>query len=675
MAKHTVYSNLVDDLIQTPIDSFEKMRKKLILLFACLFVLFGGLSGGLVLVGYNQDIREKAAPKLPDTGDSRVKTYKSAEHGYQVVFNPSVWQTGQDLSLDNQEIVFSLLGGSGQVKMTANLMPQDSNLDALSLQIANEINNNQLVKLTNQEKITRNSREFYKFTITEPFLDLESTYYQYLTLQNRWYYLIEARYSPIEPAPALTENLVDSMEFSKGSNKVEGASTAKRSGLDPSQISDVAKPSVVSLIYIYCNQVLVDQRKVKFLQPEYNLCGASKGTGFVVSTDGYIATNGHVVNLYPEQTFAESLLGKKISQLSVDLVREISFAQQNRQISENEARSVLSQASINPIVYNSLLQHSFRLVEDKIVSFGQQHSKYLVNLGNALLEIDWEKAEKGELLAYPPVSDAVREAELVDYDLANPYNLDSILYNKTSQGSDVAVLKIKETQGLDFPALDLVSTSLAKEGEAIVVVGFPTLVEGSKDRESAIGFASSNKPTVTRGIVSALKTDQAGNTLVQTDASIEHGNSGGPAFNTNGQVMGIATYSLSSGSGNYNFLRATDDLLEILARNNIELAKSSTAAAWKEGLENFWSKRYKSAVDSIEKARQLYPVNPVFQVYITEAEAAIKKGEGKTFLGTIFAQFSMPAALFLVLSGMAGGAVLMLVLFPIRFKTLFSRQM
>ena len=48
--------------------------------------------------------------------------------------------------------------------------------------------------------------------------------------------------------------------------------------------------------------------------------------------------------------------------------------------------------------------------------------------------------------------------------------------------------------------------------------------------------------TVTKGIVSAVRGD-----YIQTDAQINHGNSGGPLLNARGEVVGITSYDLEGG--------------------------------------------------------------------------------------------------------------------------------
>ena len=102
--------------------------------------------------------------------------------------------------------------------------------------------------------------------------------------------------------------------------------------------------------------------------------------------------------------------------------------------------------------------------------------------------------------------------------------------------SDLAVLKIEA--GSPLPFVKFGDSARARVGDWIVAIGNP------------FGLAS----TVTAGIVSALHrvTGQGGafDRFIQTDASINQGNSGGPMFNLNGDVIGINSQILSPTGGN-----------------------------------------------------------------------------------------------------------------------------
>lgn len=107
--------------------------------------------------------------------------------------------------------------------------------------------------------------------------------------------------------------------------------------------------------------------------------------------------------------------------------------------------------------------------------------------------------------------------------------------------SDLAVLKISRSS--DFPFVEFGDSRQARPGDWVVAIGNPFGLGG----------------TVTSGIVSAIQrnTGQGGayDRYIQTDASINRGNSGGPLFDMQGNVIGInnAIFSPSGGSVGIGF--------------------------------------------------------------------------------------------------------------------------
>jgi putative serine protease PepD len=79
-----------------------------------------------------------------------------------------------------------------------------------------------------------------------------------------------------------------------------------------------------------------------------------------------------------------------------------------------------------------------------------------------------------------------------------------------------------------------------------VVGDLPTLSVAASptvgDQVLAYGSPFGLPDTVTKGIISAVRGD-----YLQTDAQINHGNSGGPLLNARGEVLGITTYDLEGG--------------------------------------------------------------------------------------------------------------------------------
>ncbi len=100
--------------------------------------------------------------------------------------------------------------------------------------------------------------------------------------------------------------------------------------------------------------------------------------------------------------------------------------------------------------------------------------------------------------------------------------------------SDLAVLKVEPKGALPFVKFG--DSTKARVGDWVIAIGNP------------FGLGS----TVTAGIVSALhrNTTGADDRFIQTDASINQGNSGGPMFNMSGDVIGINSQILSPSGGN-----------------------------------------------------------------------------------------------------------------------------
>lgn len=136
-------------------------------------------------------------------------------------------------------------------------------------------------------------------------------------------------------------------------------------------------------------------------------------------------------------------------------------------------------------------------------------------------------------------------------------------------GNDLALLKVNAT--------NLVAATFAKPGS--VRVG---------DQAVAIGYALAldGGPSVTTGIVSALKRtifteSGALNSLIQTDAAISSGNSGGPLANMRGEVIGINTAvargDTNSAANNIGFAISVDEVLAVLEQLREQAAGSARA--------------------------------------------------------------------------------------------------
>ncbi|MFN5779278.1 MAG: S1C family serine protease, partial [Novosphingobium sp.] len=98
--------------------------------------------------------------------------------------------------------------------------------------------------------------------------------------------------------------------------------------------------------------------------------------------------------------------------------------------------------------------------------------------------------------------------------------------------SDLAVLKIDA--GKTLPFVKFGNSEAARVGDWVIAIGNPFGLGG----------------TVTSGIVSAVHRSSGASRYIQTDASINRGNSGGPLFDMKGNVIGINNAIFSPTGGN-----------------------------------------------------------------------------------------------------------------------------
>jgi len=123
-------------------------------------------------------------------------------------------------------------------------------------------------------------------------------------------------------------------------------------------------------------------------------------------------------------------------------------------------------------------------------------------------------------------------------------------------GNDLALLKI---DGADLKPATFAQPGTIRIGDGVIAIGYALNLDGG--------------PTVTSGIVSALKRtiiteSGALNGLIQTDAAISSGNSGGPLVNLRGEVIGINTAvarsDANSAANNVGFSIAVDEIMPVL---------------------------------------------------------------------------------------------------------------
>lgn len=124
----------------------------------------------------------------------------------------------------------------------------------------------------------------------------------------------------------------------------------------------------------------------------------------------------------------------------------------------------------------------------------------------------------------------IRDMKTASIHLANGEIFDSVSVLATDERRDLAIIGVA---GYNLPILDLGNSDSVTLGEPVVIVGSPRGLEG----------------TVTAGILSSVRDSGEGFKVLQTDAAVNPGNSGGSLVNRKGEAIGVVSFKLSSSEG------------------------------------------------------------------------------------------------------------------------------
>jgi serine protease Do len=311
----------------------------------------------------------------------------------------------------------------------------------------------------------------------------------------------------------------------------------------------------------------------------------SSGTGFLVTEDGYVATNCHLIdrdNAFIRRQFFLSAF-QQITEANISALENAwatRFSEQQKSILYNTYASV----------YARLFSMALYDLKKEIFI------EYSVDLDNGN-------------------TSSIKKSAHV------------IIKGQPMPGKDIAILKMDGDSTL--PTLKIAQDELPRVGEQLFVYGFP----GPVTNNNYVATESAIEPTLTTGIVSALKKSVAGWPLIQMDANINRGSSGGPVCNEKGEVVGLTTFGSIENSGGLaaglNFAIPVSILQEYLDSAGVTAYPSETSKLFGEAVV-FYDREYYS--DALKKFKHVYELNkhfPGLAFYIKNSQKRLEQKDEK----------------------------------------------
>jgi serine protease Do len=288
------------------------------------------------------------------------------------------------------------------------------------------------------------------------------------------------------------------------------------------------------------------------------------GTGFIVHPDGFMLTNGHVV-----------APTRDLGALEKDLRRNGAIAALVRHFRVEDLRALYRDDALDPYI---------------------------------------------EKLAGRGALERIRRVNDVELSNGETLSFDVIRYEPSlsEKGNDLALLRV-ERRGL--PSLRLGDSERVGVGESIWSIGYPAVASSTDEMIGGwLSRDSDLEPTFNPGTITAIKKNSANAPVFQSNVAIYRGNSGGPAVNRAGEVVGISTWGHTSAE-QIKFLVPVNAAKRLMAGAGIQPnVEGDFDRYYRAALDGAANGRWDAAKKNLATAGRLFPNSPDIIRFRRDAE-------------------------------------------------------
>ncbi len=255
-------------------------------------------------------------------------------------------------------------------------------------------------------------------------------------------------------------------------------------------------------------------------------------------------------------------------------------------------------------------------------------------------------------------------------------HIDKIEKESASTQKDVAIVHVPMS---NTPSVQLGDSSSVQQQDTLTIVGFP----GNGDINTLptdIFTSSVNKITV-----SSIKVTDTGAPVIQVGGNVEHGDSGGPALDDKGGIVGIVSFNItgSNSPGETSFFQASNSANDLIRALNLDTTPGPLQKSWSQAFTNYASNQsghWHQADQQFSSIANTYPqfkaIGP-YQTYIHQQAQSERVNSNQSTHN----QKSIPNAptssnrsLYILAGGVIALLVLLLLFFIVRSRGRRKRQ-
>jgi S1-C subfamily serine protease len=364
-------------------------------------------------------------------------------------------------------------------------------------------------------------------------------------------------------------------------------------GRDVSRLDDVqkmaygVKPAVVRISAFATAEFRYDAAAIAAVEQRFRNDGASltarnlpraeasvdtgaggSGSGFIIHPDGYILTSGHVV----APTRDDAAMRR-------DLLRNGAIAALVKHFPVEQLRALYRGDGLEP-------------------SIAAMAAAGKLDGVNAVNEIELSNGEK------------------------LPFRVVRYSPSLSERGTDLALVKIDRKA---LPAIQLGDSDRTRVGDSIWSVGYPAVASSSDDVIGGwLSRESDLEATFNPGTITAIKRNVNNTPVFQSNVAIYRGNSGGPAVNRDGEVVGISTWGHTDAE-QIKFLVPVNLARDLLAESRVPLnVQGEFNRYYSTALDEAYDGKWADANQNLAVASKLFPNSPDLLRFRRDTDRALK---------------------------------------------------